>query len=131
MAKRQHTNRATPATYIPYGKPEQVVIKRVDYGASKRDRRRGVRTDSEDGAGIAYVEVLSGVSLDSRTAEDTKPIPQEIWHPRGCAGQAGVAALYWRDGEGYCAADYELKFDVSPFFDDALEDPPARWKKAR
>lgn len=124
MPKRTKGNRATPATYVHYGKPEEVRIERVDYGGGKR----GVRS-------VTWVETLSGVSLDSRKAHDVEVDKHEkaggSWHPNGCAGQAGVGALYWRGGQGYCAADYELRFAVSPFFDDLLEDPPPNWKRPR
>ena len=111
--RRSGSVRATPATYIPFGKVEEVVIEHVDYKGNGKD--------------IRYVERLKGVSLGWEKPSRPKRSDD---HAEGCAGQRGVARLFWRGGKGYCSGCYELKFGLHPINDKLLEDPPARLARA-
>lgn len=124
MAKRQRSNRATPATYLHYGKPDEVVIEHFDTEAEQLAAENALilKKRREQFGGTSH-------TTDSRTAHDTNIVSKydknaALWHPNGCHGRPGVAKIYWRNGLGLCHADYSLKWGVAPEDDDLQEMPP-------
>jgi len=119
MPKRQRNPRQRPGEYIPWGKPEEVVIEHVE--AEKVADGRVIEA--------RYVERFKGKSTDSRTAHDTSIVPKfesngALHHPNGCQGQEGIAITWIRDGRTWCRADYRLRYGEDP--DQAAYRPPTR-----
>lgn len=114
MAKRQR-NARTIGNYMPYGKPAEVKINRVNYG-------------TKDEPDVRYIETFGGdsVTTDSKTAHDTGPLVSKVEsgldeHRNGCKGRPGVSRVYWRGGHALCASCYTFRWGVEPFFDELRE----------
>lgn len=123
MAKRKRSYRATPSSYIPWGKPDEVTVKREDTAVLLGQIRSITRE-------VVYSSESS--STDTVTAEDKVVLHRRDTvkgqHQRSC-DRPDVKALFFRGGRAYCLSCYLTRWGVHPLTDPKLESAPPGWRR--
>jgi hypothetical protein len=104
MGKRRGQVRSRDRDYIPFGKPEEVLIEYVQ--AEKVADGRVIEA--------RYVERFRGASTKGITTPN--PVPKQEQggvHP-SCKGKPGVGRLYDRDGRSWCRSCYVFRYGQEP-----------------
>lgn len=105
MGKRRGAARARERDYIPFGKPEEVVITYVE--AEK----------VPDGTVIEarYVERFKGVEAKGPSSPNPTPRwEQGDLHPTTCKGKPGIGRTWLRDGRAWCRSCYATRYGEQP-----------------
>jgi hypothetical protein len=103
MSRKQRHSAASPKDYIPFGKPEEVVIEHVE--AEKVADGRVIEA--------RYVERFRGASsasvVDSNRFADTGD-----FHRGTCKGKRGVATCWEKDGRFWCRGCWIMYYGSPP-----------------